>query len=328
MDIPEKFSHCYARTLRIENEDSGSCSGFVLRYREHDWLVTARHVVTEIIVPGNGARIKLRDRSFTVFDKEDNPHSDSELVKLDMVDFRADVTVFRLWSSDIEFGPPLLPVGDNEARATEDVYFLGFPGFDLPPAYGLTPQPTTPLIKRAMLSGKANHYDIEVWLLDGMANHGFSGGPVVILDPKSKSYHVFGVLTGHAPANIRVNPALSWSTANVPSALARVGGIVARNGYRRMHDEMRSTKGINVAGDVLVNETADGVNLNAIWREISTALDVYNNHRSTIVRLLSYPTLAVADVIPQSVEGESFEIATEMGVPTALREPADSLRLG
>lgn len=36
----------------------------------------------------------------------------------------------------------------------------------------------------------------------------------------------------------------------------------------------------------------------------------------------------MADVIPQSVDGESFEIATEFGIPTALREPADYLRLG
>lgn len=87
-------------------------------------------------------------------------------------------------------------------------------------------------------------------------------------------------------------------------------------------------RGISVAGDVLVNETADGVNLNDIWNEIQQALELYNTHRSTIVRLLSYPTTAVADVIPQSIEGESFEIATEMGVPTALREPADYLCLG
>lgn len=91
---------------------------------------------------------------------------------------------------------------------------------------------------------------------------------------------------------------------------------------------MSSRKGYSVAGDELVNETADGVNLNDIWSEISQALNVYNEHRSTIVRLLSYPTTAVADVIPQSVDGESFEIATEFGVPTALREPADYLRLG
>ena len=91
---------------------------------------------------------------------------------------------------------------------------------------------------------------------------------------------------------------------------------------------MRNTKGYSVAGDVLVNETADGVNLNSLWDEIGSALELYNAHRSIIVRLLSYPTISVTDVIPQSVEGESFEIATEFGVPTALREPADYLRLG
>ena len=91
---------------------------------------------------------------------------------------------------------------------------------------------------------------------------------------------------------------------------------------------MANTKGISASGDVLVNETADGVNLNDLWAEIEKALALYNQQRSTIVRLLSYPTIAVADIIPQSVVGESFEIATEFGVPTALREPADYLRLG
>jgi hypothetical protein len=91
---------------------------------------------------------------------------------------------------------------------------------------------------------------------------------------------------------------------------------------------MANGKGYSVSGDVLVNQTADGVNINSLWDEIGSALRLYNEHRSTIVRLLSYPTTAVADVIPQSLEAESFEIATEMGVPTALREPADYLRLG
>ena len=87
-------------------------------------------------------------------------------------------------------------------------------------------------------------------------------------------------------------------------------------------------KGISVEGDVLVNQTADGVDLNVLWSEIADALALYNNQRSTVVRLLSYPTVAVADVIPQSMKGESFEDATEFGVPTALREPDDYLRLG
>ena len=82
MEPPEAFSHCYARTLRIENEDSGSCSGFILRYEEQDWLVTARHVVTDVIVPGNGKPIEFRDRPFSVFDKKGAKHSGSGLEKL------------------------------------------------------------------------------------------------------------------------------------------------------------------------------------------------------------------------------------------------------
>lgn len=62
---------------------------------------------------------------------------------------------------------------------------------------------------------------------------------------------------------------------------------------------MANTKGISVSGDVLVNETADGVDLNVLWKEIADALALYNSQRSTVVRLLSYPTVAVADVIPQ-----------------------------
>ena len=59
-----------------------------------------------------------------------------------------------------------------------------------------------------------------------------------------------------------------------------------------------TTKGVNVFGDVLVNMTADGVDLNLLWGEIHDALALYNEHRSAIVQLLSYPTVAVADVIP------------------------------
>jgi hypothetical protein len=66
---------------------------------------------------------------------------------------------------------------------------------------------------------------------------------------------------------------------------------------------MANTKGISVSGDVLVNETADGVDLNVLWSEIADALVLYNSQRSTVVRLLSYPTVAVADIIPQYARG-------------------------
>jgi hypothetical protein len=87
-------------------------------------------------------------------------------------------------------------------------------------------------------------------------------------------------------------------------------------------------KGISTTGDVLVNQTADGVDLNTIWAEITEALELYNEERSAVARLLSYPTIQVADAVPQSISSDSFEEATEFGVPRAIRPPSDMLKLG
>ena len=87
-------------------------------------------------------------------------------------------------------------------------------------------------------------------------------------------------------------------------------------------------KGISTQGDVLVNQTADGVDLNLIWAEIADALALYNAERSAVTRLLSYPTTVPADAVPQSVGTDSFEEATEFGVPRAIRPPSDVLKLG
>jgi hypothetical protein len=88
------------------------------------------------------------------------------------------------------------------------------------------------------------------------------------------------------------------------------------------------TKGMNTSGDVLVNVTADGVDLNVIWSEIAEALQLYNQQRSALAQLLSYPTTLAADAVPQSISSESFETATEFGVPHGIVAPSDYLKLG
>ena len=47
-----------------------------------------------------------------------------------------------------------------------------------------------------------------------------------------------------------------------------------------------------------------------------------------MTRLISYPTTVPADAVPQSVSTDSFEEATEFGVPRAIRPPSDVLKLG
>jgi hypothetical protein len=50
--------------------------------------------------------------------------------------------------------------------------------------------------------------------------------------------------------------------------------------------------------------------------------------RKSITDLLSYKTVNVADAVPQSISSDSFEEATEFGVPRAIRPPSDVLKLG
>lgn len=61
----------------------------------------------------------------SVFSIRSTKRSGSGLERLDVVDFRADVTVFRLWSEDVDFG--LLPYGAEDVRPTRDVHFFGIP---------------------------------------------------------------------------------------------------------------------------------------------------------------------------------------------------------
>ncbi|GLB83490.1 hypothetical protein [Mycobacterium kiyosense] len=86
--------------------------------------------------------------------------------------------------------------------------------------------------------------------------------------------------------------------------------------------------GVSTRGDVLVNTTADGVDLNDIWAEIQDVLELWNAERKSITDLISYKTVNVADAIAQSISSDSFEEATELGVPRAIRPPSDVLRLG
>ena len=57
--------------------------------------------------------------------------------------------------------------------------------------------------------------------------------------------------------------------------------------------------GYQTEGDVLVNQTADGVDLNEIWGEVQHLLKMWQGNRTTVASLLSYPTTVPADAVPE-----------------------------
>ena len=87
-------------------------------------------------------------------------------------------------------------------------------------------------------------------------------------------------------------------------------------------------RGTNVEGDVLVSQTSDGIDLNAVWAEFIQTLSIYNEERSALASLLSYQTTRQIDAVPQSVAGARLEVASEFGVPQGHSIPNDVIKLG
>ncbi|MDO0975158.1 hypothetical protein [Mycolicibacterium frederiksbergense] len=86
--------------------------------------------------------------------------------------------------------------------------------------------------------------------------------------------------------------------------------------------------GYNDEGGILVNTTADGVDLGVIWQEVAAVVKAWNAERTALTNLLSFNTTNTADAIPQSRASDSFDEASEYGEPTALRPPTDHHLMG
>ncbi|WP_255795322.1 hypothetical protein [Mycobacteroides abscessus] len=86
--------------------------------------------------------------------------------------------------------------------------------------------------------------------------------------------------------------------------------------------------GYSSEGDVLVNVTADGVELEVIWQEAADVAAKWNTERSALTSLLTFNTTNTADAIPQSRSQDSFELCSEYGEPESMRPPADYALMG
>lgn len=86
-------------------------------------------------------------------------------------------------------------------------------------------------------------------------------------------------------------------------------------------------RGIHAAGDI-VTQTADGMDLNVLWNQFQAALQIYNEKRDSLVRLLTYPVTVASEDVFQSGAQAEFEDSTEYGLPVGYRPQAASATMG
>ncbi len=86
-------------------------------------------------------------------------------------------------------------------------------------------------------------------------------------------------------------------------------------------------RGIHAMGDI-VTQTADGVDLNRLWNEFQASMNIFNEKRDSLVRLLTYPITAPTEDVFQGGSQAEFEDASEYGLPVGYRPAVSSATMG
>ena len=173
------------RTFFLQTDTlGGTC--FSIIYKEHEYVITARHLFRKNITNNSLVKISIYIGGHPkICDAKCYLHKDTNV----------DIAVLKI---------PFVTSnkGSYDLSGTllfgQDIYFCGFPslGGSLYFTNAFIDKPY-PIIKKGILSGGLKMNGYSILLLDGHNNPGFSGGPVVFYDYSAKSYMIAGVISGY-----------------------------------------------------------------------------------------------------------------------------------
>ena len=183
--LPQQVTMNVIRRVFLIKYNNHVATSFTIDVDNRQYLITARHVVDGI---KDGGEVQLfRDGAWQTLKVK------PLYIKPEEVDIVVLVPPQQLSPSF-----PLEPSMGNMVLS-QDVYFLGFPYGLLMDGKALNDGFPFPFVKRGICSAlwlapTKNH---NVIFIDGYNNPGFSGGPIVFTDTKTKALKVAGVVSGY-----------------------------------------------------------------------------------------------------------------------------------
>jgi hypothetical protein len=185
------------RTLMIESR-YGRGTTFSLDVDNREYWITAKHLLTGAEHPPYGS---IRNSSVSL--RLLNPDAETEKwmsVNFSVIDAGKDVDIVALAPQQPILNNPIpsLPTTSAGVMLGGDCEFLGFPyGGGWRATWKDAGRSWMPYTKHCTISAMASGEPGEpkVWVLDGINNAGFSGGPVV--SRTGAEQQIFGVLSGY-----------------------------------------------------------------------------------------------------------------------------------
>ncbi len=174
----------FARVFKIKSGNNIG-TAFAIDYRKKQYLITAFHIIC------NPAEINYVELQYK---------NGWKVIEVDITGFGDEENDVIVLSPKKQIAPEWeLPLSKGRMVIGQDVYFLGFP-------YNMTSEVNDeewhlpyPLVKKACLSGSIDNNKKRIWLLDGINNPGFSGGPVVfhpVNSNNSTELYIMGLISG------------------------------------------------------------------------------------------------------------------------------------
>lgn len=183
---PQDITYKILKRIFLIKYKDNSCSSFTIEVGNRQYLVTAKHVF-DGIKDGDIVYI-FRDEKWYPLKVRPIYCEPSEV----------DIIVLAVPQQLSSRSPsPLIP-SLGGIILSQEVYFLGFPYGIYSTESELTNWFPIPFVKKGILSAiEINPRDFRVIYVDGHNNPGFSGGPIVFKDIKTKELKIAGVISGY-----------------------------------------------------------------------------------------------------------------------------------
>lgn len=211
MQAQEVSQNILSRVFKIRKLSSPEFgSSFTIEVDDRQYLITAKHVLQAI-----------RDND-SIEIMQNNAWKEYKVKVIDVSPSGVDIVALALPSVI----SPTLPLGVSGTNffISQTAYFLGFPFGLQAGGESLNNGFPLPLVKRGMFSAFIQSPDdFLIVYLDGLNNKGFSGGPIVCVDDKTKQLTAVAVVSSYIS---NTEPIIETSDVLKPENLRKDTGRV------------------------------------------------------------------------------------------------------